>query len=307
MHEVTLSDAVYGAVAYSDIFSYPLTIDELLYFLPWHAGITRLEVLRSIKTLGLTYHDGFVTLVKKSNFVPLRRKRDKEANTKWNIVHSMVWIFRYIPTIRLVAVTGALSMNNVNKDDDIDLLIVTEGKSVWVTRFLLTLIFDVLGIRRKPHDRIVSNLFCLNMYLSVDALEIPFPKRNLYIAHELAQMIPVFDRNHTYNLFCRKNLWVKRVLPNVWKNNQRKKIMHHERFNFLHEILKQSIFFCIRFIDLFFMYFQRIYMNSRRTREIVERESIQFHPVDANDWVYKKLAIRLRRKRIPLDKIFFTR
>lgn len=306
MHELSLSDAVYVAVAYSDIFSYPLTIDEVIRFLPFRGEVQHNQITRSLAFLRLPYRAGFVSLQQKSRFVDLRKKRAEIAKNKWRIVFQTIWLFQFIPTIKLVAVTGALSMNNVDKGDDIDLLIVSDRKSVWITRFVLTILFDILGIRRKPESRQVSNLFCLNMFLSSDALMVPKGKRNFYIAHEIVQMVPVYDREHTYAEFCQKNAWVKQMLPHAWDRQARSalthsKISHHKNNNWV-------LFFrwCLCQFDYLLMRCQMMYMKSRRTREVVERESIQFHPVDANVWVYQKLAVRLRRKQILLDKIFFS-
>ncbi|MBI5614281.1 hypothetical protein HY947_05125 [Candidatus Gottesmanbacteria bacterium] len=306
MYDLTLRDAVLVAVSYSDIFSYPLTIEELIRFLPYRSDASRIRIQRVVNALHLLTRDGFITFSKASGYIALRKKRDTIAQRKWNIVYSVLWIFRYIPTVRLVAVTGALSMNNVEKKDDIDLLVIAEGKSVWITRFIVTFLFDVFGIRRKPNQRHVSNLFCLNMYLSSDALEIPKEKRNFYIAHEIVQMVPVFDRKNTYNLFCQKNLWVRDMLPHALKRVQIRTGHTRIGFGIVGEWVQQLFFTSMEYLDVLFMRVQLLYMKTRHTREVVLRDMIRFHPFDANEWVYKKLAIRLRRKKIPLDKIFFS-
>lgn len=250
---------------------------------------------------------GYVSLSRRSNFINLRKKRSVVAKEKWNRVYSKLWIFQFFPTVCLVAVTGALSMNNVEKDDDIDLLVVTNGNTVWITRFVLTLVFDFLNVRRRPNDVHVSNLFCLNMYLSSNALEIAKENRNFYIAHEIVQMVPVFDRDNTYRLFCQKNTWVKAMLPHAVNRILRQKHNMRRELGIFAESVQKLFFASMEILDVLFMYVQLLYMKTRHTREIIMRQRIQFHPVDANDWVYKKFAVRLRRKRIPLDKIFFTR
>jgi hypothetical protein len=306
MFELTLREAILVAVSYSDIFSYPLTIEELIHFLPYKSKVSKVQILGIVQSLHLSVRGGFVLYSRSSKYIALRKKRNAIAQGKWSIVYNLLWVFRYMPTVRLVAVTGALSMNNVEKKDDIDLLVVAEGKSVWVTRFIVTVLFDVMGIRRKPNEHHVSNLFCLNMYMSSDTLKIPKEKRNFYIAHEIVQMVPVFDRGKTYDLFIRKNAWVKNFLPHAYRHAHTVNTMPGKSKNFIRSICFDMMIAAFTIFDTFFMSVQRMYMKARRTREVVERENIQFHPVDANDWVYKKLSILLRRKKIPLDKFFFS-
>jgi len=53
------------------------------------------------------------------------------------------------------------------------------------------------------------------MFVSEPAL--PESERDLFSAHEVLQMEPVFDRGNTYKKFLLANKWVKTFLPNAWR------------------------------------------------------------------------------------------
>jgi hypothetical protein len=110
-----------------------------------------------------------------------------------------------LPFVRLVALTGALTMNNVDPGDDFDFLIVTETGRLWLTRAI------VIGFIVKPASR-RGNEICPNYLLSEHALA--FTDQNLYVAHELLQMIPLTGLD-LYRLIRLRNPWTRRFLPNA--------------------------------------------------------------------------------------------
>lgn len=54
------------------------------------------------------------------------------------------------------------------------------------------------------------------MFLTLSSLEISRPKRNIYIAHEIVQVDPLFDRSATHDLFLYCNRWVLDYMPNAF-------------------------------------------------------------------------------------------
>ncbi len=107
-------------------------------------------------------------------------------------------------------------MDNVDRKDDIDLFIITKRNRLWTTRLFATIVVDLLGIRRKPGETDVRNKICLNMFMSEDALSIPKQEQDLFAAHEVLQMKPLWEREGIYKKFLMKNKWVSKFLPNAW-------------------------------------------------------------------------------------------
>ena len=154
---------MFKTIAYADIFDYPLKADELQRWLIQGDSFAPAKVSPYWIKTNRFYH-----LPGRSKIISLRRQRQHFSHLKWPIAYRAAKILSFIPSVKLVAVTGALAMNNSDQDDDID--------------------ETTLAIKR----------------------------RNLYIAHEICQAQPVFERDQTYQKFIAANLWYKNFLPN-WK------------------------------------------------------------------------------------------
>ena len=109
-----------------------------------------------------------------------------------------------LPFVRMLAVTGSLAVNNTESRADIDYFIVTEPGHLWTCRAL------ILALGRLA-TRQGLNL-CPNYLVTTRALS--FPDENLYAAHEIAQMVPLYGLE-TYAEIRRRNAWVADFLPNA--------------------------------------------------------------------------------------------
>ncbi len=294
------ADYLYATVCYADIFDYPLTDDDI-YF-------------RSIRYVpGKNIRNRVIRGVKKSNYFRFLKGRDDIVQTyikrrdhskqKWKIAREIAAKFRIIPTIYLVGVTGGLAVNNAAVTDDIDLFFITSSGTVWITRLLVTIIAALFAKRRTPGIRRVSNLICLNMFIGDDSMQIPVSEQDLFSAHEVLQMEPLWSRKDTYRRFLQANSWTKQYLPVAWDikkvgRNQHPKVSHW----WTH--VSRTILRCF---ELPARYAQLWYMSKRRTNEIVTNSVLRFHPRDARVWIKKALEKRLKKRNIPLDIVFYCR
>jgi len=53
------------------------------------------------------------------------------------------------------------------------------------------------------------------MLIDEERLEFKKSERNLYLAHEIAQLRPLFQRDKIYEKFMPHNNWIKKYLPNI--------------------------------------------------------------------------------------------
>jgi len=109
-----------------------------------------------------------------------------------------------LPFVRMVAVTGSLTRDNVTSGGDIDYLLVTAAGRVWVGRGLA-------GVVRRAVRRRGTHL-CPNYVLSEQALMVG--DRNLFTANELVQMVPL-SGHAVYRRMRRVNDWTAEFLPNA--------------------------------------------------------------------------------------------
>lgn len=225
-----LQAAVLQTLAYADIFDYPLSAEEIhkfligQYVIRYSEGISRSEQTQDEikKELAknpyllsrITYHDGFYCLKGREKIVAIRKKREKWSQKKMEIVRRTAGWLKLIPTIKMVAVTGALAMENSEEKDDIDLLIVTAEDWLWLTRLLTVFLVELVAKRRRPEDKEVKDKICLNMFLDESRLKIPNKEQDLFSAHEVCQLKPLWDRNKIYQKFIKNNSWIGKYLPN---------------------------------------------------------------------------------------------
>jgi len=198
-----------ATVCYADIFEYPLTRKE---FHLWSLFSSRPKL-----TAGIDGTDGYIVLRGRKRLVKIWKKKAPWQEKKWIIARRAAAALSRIPTINLIGVTGGLAMNNAGRKDDIDLFFVVAGGTLWVTRLMATLLMDVFGLRRRPGDRNITDKVCLNMFMTEGALALPQKERDVFTAHEVLQMQPIFDREKTYRRFLQANTWVRKYLPNAWQ------------------------------------------------------------------------------------------
>ncbi len=203
-----LQQNILSTLLYYDIFSYPLTLQEVFMFLPVNT-VGRDEVRKELSDLKrrriVREHHGYYVLASR-DVALIRRRREMElrAHRLWKIARFMTSLIKCFPFVRAVFVSGDLSKNVSDKGSDIDFLVITRPKRLWITRACLVLFKKIaLGNRRK--------FFCINYYLSEDALEIR--ERDVYVATEIAHLKPLHNYP-MYAKFMRHNVWIKQYYPN---------------------------------------------------------------------------------------------
>lgn len=293
-------DYVYATVAYADVFDYPLTADDI-YF--WSIRKPPRKNLRSLHRVGLVRQHQFIILKGRQSIVKKATIRHQCSKEKWRTARRVGTLLRMIPTIKLVGVTGGLAMNNADERDDIDLFFITSRGTIWISRLLATIFVDMMGLRRKPKDRHVANKICLNMFMSEDTLTVEAHEQDLFSAHEVLQMEPLWARATAYKQFLTKNAWVQKYLPIAWNikkvavTNHPKKTHWWSRFAVV----------LLRFFEAPVRTSQLWYMAHHRTSEIISDGILRFHPRDARKWIKAEFGKRLKRRNMPLDNIFYAR
>lgn len=200
-----LAEAVLQAVHYADIFDYPLRVDEIHRALT--ASSPRLRHTRAAMAALLQQGElacgrGFYHLPGRENLVAIRQRRASIAVALWREAPRYGRLIAALPFVRMVAVTGALAVENTEPDDDIDLLIVTTPGRLWLCRLLVILV--VLCARWR------GRTLCPNYLLTTSALALR--EQSLFTARELLQMVPLFGPE-VYEQMLSQNRWIQRFQP----------------------------------------------------------------------------------------------
>lgn len=285
---MTLEKAILATISYHDIFAYPLTNAQVLAFLidkktsQKHVNLL-LDTLISKEELANKNELFFLKGKEKLAAIRHKRNRYSEKKLKWAKFYALV--LRIVPTISAVCLTGALSMDNSDKNDDIDLLIITRKYSLWTSRFFANLL--LFPFRRKPNSTKNSDKACLNIFL--DEADLQILDQNIYTAHEICQMKLLWGIN-SYTKFLKANIWYKKYLPN-WTPSVERLKTNDERQNSTTLVLGRIALVAEGFLRRV----QLSYMSSKITIEKIGDTQAFFHPKQTQQDILAKYRRRIKK------------
>ena len=133
-----LEKAIVSAVAYFDIFDFPLTFFEIwqnLYF--EKEGCQKFSLTdvsgklnELIKQNVVEKKDGFYFFSGRAEIIKTRLDRYKLAEKKYHLALKIAKIFSFIPFVKLTAICNSLAYANSRRGSDIDFFIVTREKRI---------------------------------------------------------------------------------------------------------------------------------------------------------------------------------
>jgi hypothetical protein len=202
--------AILRTVLYADVFNFPLTAAELHHFLIHDRPITLTEIesaLRESSVLQshLEQHGAYWVMAGRGDLLAVRGAREAASGRLWPLAqHYGTWLAR-LPFVRMVALTGALSVRNAaHGDDDLDYLLITAAGRVWTARACAILLVRWARLRGAQ--------VCPNYVLAETALV--QQGQDIFLAHEVVQMVPLFGEAH-YRAFRHANDWTAQQMPNA--------------------------------------------------------------------------------------------
>ena len=206
--------AVLCTLAYADLFDYPMTAAEIhRYLVGMKVELPTVDgLLNHGRTPDCLVRSGaYFALSGRETIIDIRGERARAAAELWPVAVRYGEAMARLPFVRMIAVTGALAVDNARRNDDIDYLIVTAPDRLWLCRAM------IIHFVVKPAARRGITL-CPNYLLSERALA-PF-EHNLFTAHEVVQMVPIAGHD-MYLRICRQNRWAATFLPNAFGHPRR--------------------------------------------------------------------------------------
>ncbi len=276
-----LERAILQTLVYHDIFDYPLKAEEIHRYQIGERA-SRGQIDNSLKLLEknkkIKSQSGLFFLKGRKKIIKLRQSRGRFTRAKLKRAKLYARLLMAIPTIKLVAISGALAMENAQKKDDIDLVIIASKNTLWTTRLLANILLQ--PFRRKAGEPHTKDKACLNLFLEEYNLKIG--TQNLYTAHEVAQMRPLWQRQNTYHRFLKANTWVKNYLPN-WQASSADSTFAFPQLGIiqLFEKLAKNL--------------QLFYMKKKITTEKIGKHQLFFHPKDTQNLVLKMYVRKLQK------------
>lgn len=198
-------DEILKVLIYYELFQYPLTKVEIferskLTFDEVEQGVNQLLVEKRIFLI-----EGFYSLENNRSIAQTRIARNQLAQKYLPKARLISKIVSHFPFIRGIFLSGSISKNCMDKDSDIDFFIVTAPNRLWIAR-LVCVLFKKIFLLNSP------KYFCFN-YL-IDSQHLHFEDRSLFIATEIASLIPVYG-NELYAKIHDENRWIRGYFPNL--------------------------------------------------------------------------------------------
>lgn len=126
----------------------------------------------------------------------------KNTDYKLSKLTYYVKLFKFIPFIKAILLTGSVAVGCARENSDIDLLIICRRNTLWLVRIYMTIFFDILAIRRKGKN--IQDKLCLNHFIDEDNLEIK--DKSIYSAFNYKNSIPIYVRD--------RKIWLRFLLKN---------------------------------------------------------------------------------------------
>lgn len=295
-----LFSSILKTLSYADIFDFPLTLEEIWKYLISEKPVSVENLVETIKANEdfIEKKGKYYFLLNRAKIVSVRKKRENYSRKKLITAKKVARILSYIPQIKLLGISGSLAVGNSDKADDIDIFIITKKDSLWTTRFLVSVILLVLGVKRRINEVFVQDKICPNMYLAQDSLEIAKNMHSLFSAHEIAQLKVLVNKDKSYEKFLSANSWILNFLPNIvdgklaikrqdvgkpydvswsgkdvvsagYRNNSAKCKESGFFLGILKLIIEKSLY-----------KLQILYMKRHKTNELISENMAKFHPQD---------------------------
>nr|WP_294945204.1 hypothetical protein [uncultured Mucilaginibacter sp.] len=204
---LTINRNILAALAYFDMFDYPLTYSEIYLFLGEKHSLAEFhEALNYLVAGKMVYQfDKFYSL-KNDYFLIVRRNKGNQKAAEMITRAKRVGRFLIkFPYVRGVGISGSLSKNFADDKSDIDLFIITAKNRLWVARTLMHCFKKLTFLVNKQHH------YCMNYYIDEQQLQIA--EKNIYTAIETGTLIPL-EGDLVFEKFYAANTWTRTLLPN---------------------------------------------------------------------------------------------
>ena len=210
-----LQQSIIRTLAFFDLFSQPLTVQEVYRFLYCPSvDVVLADVVHELENMACVKKlDGVYVLVGGRATMHSRGEHLRQYIQKMKLARRAIRLIRLVPFAQAVFVCNTVGFGVPTKQSDIDIVVITKNKTIFFTRFLVTVILSLAGFRR--HGRQVQNKICLSFYLSEQALSLQSLaiERDIYLQYWIALLIPVYDPYQFHRQMLQSNAWVSETLP----------------------------------------------------------------------------------------------
>lgn len=200
--------AIAKSVIYASLFDYPLTLRQLHDTL---VGVTLtseqiLAVYDNSPQLQkiVCHRGGFFFPFGSEELIGVRLERERRSREFLKRYTRLLRLLCTVPFTRMIALSGSVAHLNLEAGGDLDVFIITRGRTVWMVTVAVLLLTRVLGVRRT---------LCANLIMSDERLAVD--QQDLFTANQVVHLKPVLD-DHVLEGFRAANPFIRRYYPN-WR------------------------------------------------------------------------------------------
>ncbi|MDD5197783.1 MAG: hypothetical protein PHN60_02890 [Candidatus Gracilibacteria bacterium] len=243
---------------------------------------------------------------KLESFLGVKKSPSPEEQELFQKTRDFVQSIKWIPGLRMVAVSNSLAMYATHKESDIDLFIVTAPRRLWIVRTLVLSMATLLGVRTKLGNE--AGKFCFPFFITDKNLSLKeiAIENDVYMAYWISSLKPIYNQYYTYGRFMEVN-------KVFYEDTLQLELSEEERANLLREnriflLLTQRYLWITQMGEFFapFLSFKDTILGFVSKKLIAKRI-----PTDGTEGILVnddmvKLHINDRRKEIR-DRIFSDR
>lgn len=219
-----LQNSILRTIHYFDMFSFPLTREELYRFL-WQSPVMNYsdfsDYLNQEKIPGIEEYDGYCYLSNRQENIVERNLSLVYSETRLRRARLVVKFLRSIPFLRAIFVCNTVASGTAKSQSDIDFFIISAPKRAWIVRLFSNLILRVFGLRTYKNQ--ISNRICLSFFVDekhLDLSSLRIANDDVHFVYWIYQMVPIFDPKKIHEKFLHLNQWIKVFLPNAYDRHE---------------------------------------------------------------------------------------
>jgi len=220
MNLAPLEQSILRTLAYFDLFSFPLSAEELYCFLWRPPALAKDDFLNQLNFLveqkKIGNQDGFYFLLGTEANVAERIRREKISEKKMKKARRAARLLSLVPFLNAVFLCNSVAAGTANEKSDIDFLVITYPGRLWIVRSLSNFLLRITGMRTYGNS--LANRVCLSFFVTekkMDLANLRATEEDIHFAYWLHQTIPLFDPYYLWRDFIKANQWTARYLPYV--------------------------------------------------------------------------------------------
>jgi predicted nucleotidyltransferase len=197
--------SILRTLLYFDIFSYPLTAEEIKSYSSQPLLAISTEKLDGLVERKLLFKLGGFYSLQNNPSLELRRKEGNQlAQKKTATAARYSRLVASFPFVKAVLLSGSISKGYMDEKSDIDYFIVTDENRLWIVRTALALFRRIFLFNSHKN-------LCTNYFVDLNNLEIK--EKNSFTAIEFCTLVPMYGKS-TIHALQQTNKWVNNFVPN---------------------------------------------------------------------------------------------